>query len=133
MKVTPPIFDFDDRFFWDGVDQHRLLIQQCGECHELRHPPTPMCARCGSTDHQAIESAGTGSILTWIVSKHPTQPEAEPRIVVLVQLDEGTRLVANLIDADPASVRNDARVSVRFIDYEGTTLPQFQLDDEVAR
>ena len=130
--VRPPIFDFDDAFFWEGVKERRLLIQQCGECGKLRHPPTPMCPSCGSLDNRALESAGNGSILTWIVSRHPTEPDAEPRIVILVQLDEGTRIVSNLIDADPATVVNDARVEVCFVDYDGTVLPQFRLA-EVAR
>ena len=125
--VRPPIFDFDDAFFWEGVKEHRLLIQQCGECDVLRHPPTPMCPSCGSLDNRALDAAGTGSILTWIVSRHPTQPDAEPRIVILVQLDEGTRIVSNLIDADPDEVRNDARVAVTFVDHDGTVLPQFRL------
>lgn len=125
--IRPPIFDFDDAFFWEGARQHRLLIQQCGECGRLRHPPTPMCPTCGSLDDRAIESAGEGSILTWIVSRHPTEPDVDPRIVILVQLDEGTRIVSNLLDADPADVRNDARVSVCFVDHDGTVLPQFRL------
>lgn len=125
--VRPPIFDFDDAFFWEGAREHRLLIQKCGACGALRHPPTPMCPSCGSLDDDVCESAGTGSILTWIVSRHPTEPDAEPRIVILVQLDEGTRLVSNLIDADPSEVRNDARVEVCFVDFDGTVLPQFRL------
>lgn len=125
--VRPPIFDFDDAFFWEGAKEHRLLIQQCGDCGRLRHPPTPMCPSCGSLDNRSIESAGNGSILTWIVSRHPTQPDADPRIVILVQLDEGTRIVSNLVDTDPDDVRNDARVAVTFVDHDGTVLPQFRL------
>jgi len=136
VKVKEPIFDFDDRFFWEGATAHRLLFQECGDCGELRHPPTPMCPRCGSTNNAARESAGNGTILTWIVSKHPTEPEAEPRIVILVQLDEGTRIVSNLVGLELAEgefpALNDARVEVCFIDYEGTVLPQFRLA-EVAR
>ena len=134
MKVNEPIFDFDDRFFWDGVAERKLLIQQCGECGVLRHPPTPMCAGCGSTNNTATESAGNGTILTWIVSKHPTEPEADPRIVILVQLDEGTRIVSNLIDVavtsfDPPPPLNDARVEVCFVDHGTTVLPQFRLTE----
>lgn len=129
--VRPPIFDFDDAFFWEGVKEHRLLIQQCGDCDTLRHPPTPMCPSCGSLDNRSLESAGTGTILTWIVSRHPTQPDAEPRIVILVELDEGTRIVSNLVDVvvDPESPPqlNEARVEVCFVDCDGTVLPQFRL------
>ena len=127
--VRPPIFDFDDAFFWEGVKDHKLLVQRCGDCDTLRHPPTPMCVSCGSTNNQTTHSAGNGTILTWIVSQHPTEPDAEPRIVILVQLDEGTRIVSNLIDVAPThdQVLNDKRVEVCFVDYDGTVLPQFRL------
>jgi uncharacterized OB-fold protein len=128
-SVRPPIFDFDDAFFWEGANEHKLLIQCCGDCNTLRHPPTPMCAYCGSTNNQTTESAGNGTILTWIISQHPTEPDSEPRIVILVQLDEGTRIVSNLIDVEPThdQVLNDKPVSVCFVDYGGTVLPQFRL------
>ena len=76
-----------------------------------------------------MESAGNGTILTWIVSQHPTEPDADPRIVILVQLDEGTRIVSNLIDVEARhdQMLNDKRVNVCFVDYDGTVLPQFRL------
>lgn len=129
MSIRPPVFDFDDAFFWEGAAQRRLLIQHCATCDTVRHPPTPVCPDCGSLEQGAIESAGRGTILTWIVSRHPTEPDAEPRIVILVQLDEGTRLVSNLVDADPAPTLNDARVEVCFIDHDGVVLPQFRLTE----
>jgi uncharacterized OB-fold protein len=127
--VRPPIFDFDDAFFWDGAKEHKLLIQRCGECGILRHPPTPMCANCGSLATECTQSKGAGTILTWIISRHPTEPDVDPRIVILVQLDEGTRLVSNLIDIEPTHDQelNEKRVEVCFIDYDGTVLPQFRL------
>lgn len=127
--VRPPIFDFDDAFFWEGAKEHKILIQRCGDCDTLRHPPTPMCASCSSANNQTTQSAGNGTILTWIISQHPTEPDAEPRIVILVQLDEGTRIVSNLIGVEPAhdQVLNDKRVEACFVDYDGTVLPQFRL------
>ncbi|MFM8861061.1 MAG: Zn-ribbon domain-containing OB-fold protein [Acidimicrobiia bacterium] len=129
MTIRPPVFDFDDAFCGEGAAQHRLLIQQCTACDTVRHPPTPVCPDCGSLEQGAIESAGRGTILTWIVSRHPTEPDAEPRIVILVQLDEGTRLVSNLVDAEPAPTLNDARVEVCFVDHDGVVLPQFRLTE----
>jgi uncharacterized OB-fold protein len=129
VSIRPPVFDFDDAFFWEGAAQRRLLIQHCATCDTVRHPPTPVCPDCGSLEQGAIESAGRGTILTWIVSRHPTEPDAEPRIVILVQLDEGTRLVSNLVDADPAPTLNDARVEVCFVDHDGVVLPQFRLTE----
>ena len=63
---------------------------------------------------------------SWIVSRHPTEPDDAPRIVALVDLEEGVRLVSNLQDVDPAHVENDMPVEVVFADVDGFTLPQFR-------
>jgi uncharacterized OB-fold protein len=57
-----------------------------------------MCPRCGSVDWQLADLAGTGSVYSWIVSRHPTQPDSEARIVALIEFDEGIRMVSNLRD-----------------------------------
>jgi uncharacterized OB-fold protein len=123
--VKPPIPDRDDAFFWEGTRNEKLLIQRCGECGTLRHPPAPMCARCGSLDLDTVESTGRGTVHSWIVSHHPTEPDAEPRVVILVDLEEGTRLVSNLIDAALDEVHNGMAVDLCFVDHGEVVLPQF--------
>lgn len=125
-SVIPPVPDADDPFFWDGAREGKLLLQACSDCGAIRHPPAPMCARCRSLKWEAREASGRGSVYSWIVSRHPTEPDAQPRVVVLVQLDEGVRLVSNLVGVDPGDVRNDMPVEVVFVDYDGTVLPQFR-------
>jgi uncharacterized OB-fold protein len=65
-------------------------------------------------------------VYTWIVSRHPTRPDAEPRIVVLVELDEGIRFVANLQGVDPDVVENGMEVAVSVEPVDGVLLPQFR-------
>ena len=84
-----------------------------------------MCPLCGSLEWTAQQAAGLGTVLSWIVSHHPSQPDAEPRIVALIELDEGPRLVSNLQDIEVDEVRNDMRVRVVFREIKGKTLPQF--------
>jgi len=132
MAVKPPIPDRDDAFFWAGAREEQLLIQRCGECGTLRHPPAPMCARCGSLSTDAVAASGRGTIHSWIVSHHPTEPDAEPRVVVLVDLEEGTRLVSNLIDAPLDEVTTGLPVDVCFVEHDTTAggtvvLPQFRV------
>src|ERR1700737_492968 len=95
-RVLPPAIDDDNAFFWAGIREGRLLIQRCSTCGELRHPPRPMCPRCLSLEWDTIESTGKGTIYSWVLSHHPTEPDTEPRVVVLVDLEEGTRLVSTL-------------------------------------
>ena len=72
------------------------------------------------------ESSGHGHVYTWIVSHHPTRPDAEPRVVVLVELDEGVRFVANLLGVAAADVQNGMEVTVSIEDVDGVVLPQFR-------
>jgi uncharacterized OB-fold protein len=85
-----------------------------------------MCPECLSLEWEAVTSSGRGSIYSWVVSHHPTEPDTEPRIVVLVELEEGVRLVANLQGLPWGQVRNDLPVEVFFADVDGVRLPQFR-------
>lgn len=126
-KVIPPTVTLDDRFFWEGVAAGELRIQRCARCGHLQHPPTPMCPACHSVDRSWVVSPGRGTIASWLVSRHPTEPDAEPRIVVLVDLEEGVRLVSNLTGADPDDVADGQAVEVVFAEVDGVPLHQFRL------
>ena len=125
-SVIPPVPDPDDQFFWDGVAEHKLLLQRCADCGTIRHPPLPMCGRCGSVARDTLESAGRGTVYSWIVSRHPTEPDAEPRTVVLVDLEEGVRIVSNLLDVPVDAIEPGLPVEVAFVTTAGVTLPQFR-------
>jgi uncharacterized OB-fold protein len=116
----------DQDFFWEGVKAGRLLIQKCRDCGALRQPPGPMCPHCLSLAWEPQESAGRGTVAAWIVSKHPTQPDANPRIVALIDLDEGVRMISNLQGIDNAEVRPGIPVELVFAEVNGQTLPQFR-------
>lgn len=124
-KIIPPLVGHDDQFFWDGVADGVLLVRSCAECGRQQHPPSPMCPACGSVSWSTQELSGRGTVMSWIVSRHPTEPDEDPRIVVLIQLDEGPRLVSKLQGVDEDAVINDLRVEVRFVEVGGVRLPQF--------
>jgi uncharacterized OB-fold protein len=124
--VIPPVPGPDDEFFWAGVREGRLFAQRCADCGRLRHPPLPMCPSCRSLAWAPSELQGRGSVYAWIVSHHPSEPDAEPRVVVLVELDEGVRLVSNLRDVAPGDVAIGMPVEVAFEDLGDVVLPQFR-------
>lgn len=124
-RVTPPAPGRDDEFFWAGVKQDRLLARRCAACEYLQHPPSPMCPRCGSVDWEVTGLAGTGSVYSWVVSRHPSQPDSGARIVALIDLDEGIRMVSNLQDIEAADITPGLRVQVSFPEVGGVKLPQF--------
>ena len=88
----------DTQFFWDGAKEHRLLIQRCAGCGTLRHPPRPMCPSCHSLEWDAVEASGRGTVFSFVMPRHPPLPWFDDGyIVALVELEEGTRLVTNLV------------------------------------
>lgn len=125
-----PGMSADTAFFWEGAAEGRLLIQRCTACATLRHPPGPMCPQCYSTDWDAHESAGTGTINSYTVLHYPKPAGfTDVAVVVLVDLDDGTRLLSNL-EADPSEINIGDRVEVIFIDQEeGWSMPAFRLAD----
>ena len=128
--VTP-----DTAFFWDGLKEHRLLIQRCAACGVLRHPPRPMCPRCNSIDWDTVEASGRGELFSFVQPQHPPLPWFEPGYVVaLVELEEGTRLVSNLVEVDPADAAIGMAVEVVFEAFDdGLVLPLFRPADCALR
>jgi uncharacterized protein len=85
-----------------------------------------MCPACGSTEWKLRELLGRGTVHSWVASHHPGRPDEEPRVVILVALDEGIRLVSNLQGVALADVRNEMPAQVCFAEMEGITVPQFE-------
>jgi uncharacterized OB-fold protein len=109
----------DTQFFWDGLKERRLLIQRCADCGMLRQPPRPMCPGCNSLTWDTVESTGRGAVYSYVMPQHPKFPFLEyPYIVVLVELDEGVRLVSNLCDIAPDDVRVGMRVEVFYAEFD---------------
>jgi len=131
-EATPPrprpAITRDNAFWWEGVKAGTLLIQRCGGCGTLRHPPRPMCPRCLSLEWDTVEASGRGTVYSFVVSHHPQVPAFDyPLAIALIELEEGTRLVSNVVDIDPADVHVGMPVEVVFeaVDDE-LTLPLFR-------
>ena len=122
-----PTMTADTQFFWDGCKDGRLLIQRCDGCGTLRHPPRPMCPQCRSLDWTAIEASGRGTVYSFVMPRHPAMPFLDDDyIVALIELEEGTRLVSNLVDVAPENAAIGMPVRVRFDAFDGdVVLPMF--------
>lgn len=129
MTARPiPAQSLDTAFFWEAVSRGELLIQRCASCGELRHPPRPMCPACNSLEWDTVTSSGRGTVYSYVIPRHPPMPGFDDGYVVaLVELEEGTRIVSNLVEVDPSEVTNDMPVEVVFEAFEGDlTLPLFR-------
>lgn len=113
--ILRPGVTHDSRFFWDGLRERKLCIQRCAACGRLQHPPAPMCSACHSFEMEAIEACGRGTIHSFVVAEHPKIPPFEyPNVIVLVELEEGTRLVSRLLGVAPDAVAIGQPVVVDF-------------------
>ena len=117
----------DNAFFWEGVDQGELLIQRCTSCGRLRHPPRPMCPNCQSLEWNTVAASGKGDVFSFIIPHYPQVPMFEyPYVVAVIALEEGTRLISNVVDIDPGDVTIGMPVEVRFVKVDDElTLPLF--------
>ena len=95
-----------------------LRFQRCGACGTWRHPPRYRCAACGSGEWSWERSSGRGRVFSWTVTHRAVDPAYEdelPYAVVVVELDEGPRLVGNLRGGlTPAELRLELPVEVEF-------------------
>jgi uncharacterized protein len=123
-----PSMSPDTQFFWDGLREHRLLIQRCTSCGTLRHPPRPMCPACNELAWDTVEAAGRGTVHSVVVPQHPQFPFLDyPYLVALVDLEEGTRLLTNLVDVAPDDAEIGMAVQVTFVEFDnGVVLHQFR-------
>jgi uncharacterized protein len=126
-RPVPGVSD-DTRFFWEGAKGGKLLIQRCKACGSLRHPPGPVCPSCHSFEWDTLTASGRGTVYSFVVMHYPEVPPFEyPNPVALIELEEGTRLVAQLVGVKPEEVTIGQAVQVEFNTFDGdTVLPQFR-------
>ena len=123
-----PVIGHDNRWWWDRINQGELPIQRCKECGTLRHPPRPMCWKCQSLEWDHVAASGKGTVYSYVVVHRPPFPGYEyPLVVAVVELDEGTRIVSNLVGIDPKDVKMGmpVKVSIESVD-ETLKLPLFR-------
>jgi uncharacterized OB-fold protein len=117
----------DNGWWWNAVDEGKMLIQRCKNCQTLRHPPRPMCGECQSTEWDSIESSMEGEVFSFTTLHYPKVPGySYPLCCAVIQLAEGTRIVSNIVGIDHEQVKIGMRVKgkIEQID-EKTMLPQF--------
>ena len=97
--------------YWEGIAAGSLKFQRC-ENHHAWLPARTACPTCLSAEWQWITAAGTGRIVSWVVYHHAYHPSVKDKLpynVALVQLDEGPRLLTNIL-APNESLSGDAPV-----------------------
>ncbi len=119
------------RPYWEAAKQHELLLQKCQACGHYRYPPGETCPSCLSDRLEWVKASGRGVVYTWTVFHqvyHPAFEKDVPYAVVAVELEEGPKLLTNLVDCKVEAIDIGMPVEVVFDDVtEEITLPKFRL------
>lgn len=119
--------------YWAAAREHRLVLQHCPRCDRLQHFPRPWCTECLGDGLDVVEASGAGTVYAvTVVRRHPNPAFASrvPYALALVDLDEGVRVMSNVVDCDPESVRVGQRVTVAFESAaDGAVVPVFTPTD----
>jgi len=116
--------------FWAACKNHELKIQRCGSCRAFRFPPAILCPECLSREVSWEKVSGRGKVFSFVVYRRLYHPGFEadlPYTVAVIELEEGARLLSNVIGIPPEQVTCDMPVEVVFEDVTPeVTLPKFR-------
>jgi uncharacterized OB-fold protein len=115
--------------FWAATAEGRLLLKRCNACGVVIWYPRAICPDCHAGDTSWFEASGQGEVYSFTVSRRGEGPyrEAAPYVLAYVQLDEGPRMMTNIVDCDVDTVAIGQRVTVTWHDTgEGNALPRFR-------
>ena len=118
----------DTEPFWDATKDHELKYQVCDDCGGLVWHPRRHCTHCTSLNLSWKTSKGEGTVYTYSIVRqnyHPAFRERIPYVVAWIDVDEGFRMLSNVVDVDAEAVEVGQRVRVRWLDQEGLALPAF--------
>jgi uncharacterized OB-fold protein len=124
-----PHVDAESKEFWDACRHHELRVQKCRACGALRYYPRALCPSCLSADTEWVLSSGQGTVYTYTVTYQNQSAgfrDELPYVLAYVELDEGVRLLTNIVGCAPDNVAIGMRVSVVFDDVTpDVSLPKF--------
>lgn len=129
MLIRPrPAIMRETGFFWEGCKARELRIQQCGGCSHLAHPPVVRCPECGSYDLRYKVASGKATLHSFVEPVHPPMPfMTYPYVVGLVDLEEGTRLLTNIVHCPPELIKVGMALELVFQETDpDMTLPMFR-------
>ncbi|MGA1286139.1 MAG: Zn-ribbon domain-containing OB-fold protein [Rubrivivax sp.] len=140
MKTTDdtvlPLPELDEltRPFWDGLSTGVLSFQRCSHCGRAWLPARSECPGCLGNVWQREAASGNGRLVSWVVYRHAYHPAFAtrlPYVVAVVELDEGPRLITNVVGVeDFSTLRIDMRLALHLETEAGMTVPRFRLAEE---
>ncbi len=115
--------------FWDGLADSELRLQKCDSCRHIYFPPQPFCPKCASRSVSVFTASGKGKLYSYVISHIPAPGFTPPYSIAVVELEEGPRLMTNIVDCPqtPEALLLDMPVVVTYErQSEKITLPLFK-------
>jgi uncharacterized OB-fold protein len=112
-----PTVEDETREYWEAARQGRLLVKHCNACGADHHYPRPFCPTCWSEDVDWFQVSGRGTVYTYsIVFRNDLPPFNEwgAYVPAVVELEEGPRLMTNIVDCAPEQLAVGMPVTVDF-------------------
>ncbi len=103
--------------FWDAAKRHELVIPRCKRCDHFFFYPRSECLRCFSTDIEWAKVSGQGRLHSFTVVRQPADPSFMadvPYVYALVQLNEGPRMVSNVVECAIEDLKVDMPLTAVF-------------------
>jgi len=124
-QITPEMAPF-----WEAARRHELVVQRCAGCGAHRFPARELCSRCLSREAGWERVSGRGQVFSFAIMHqvyHTAFADAVPYAIVVVELDEGARMLSNLVECPTDAIVIGMPVEVVFEDVApDVTLPKFR-------
>lgn len=118
--------------YWESAKAHALKLPRCSSCGHFRHPPADHCSSCLSDEAEWREVSGRGTLYSFTIVHQrydPSFADSLPYNIAVVELEEGPRLVSNVVDVDNQSLRVGMPLTITYDDItDEFTLPKFRPD-----
>jgi uncharacterized protein len=124
---APPVSP-ETQPYWEAAADGRLALQRCDGCDAVIWYPRGLCPECGGTSLTWFDASGRGRVYSYTVNRRGMGEyrEASPYVLAYVELEEGPRVLTNVVDCDPESVRiGDAVRAVFHPAGDGVALVRF--------
>ena len=128
LPAPPPIINSETKPFWDATAEGRLLLPRCNECQAVLWYPRAFCPECSSFDVAWFEATGRGTIYSYTINRRGQGDYRDlAYVVAYVELEEGPRVLTNIVDCDPETLSVGQSVEVVFHPTSnGTALARFR-------
>ncbi len=129
-----PYASWETRGWWEGAGRGEIVLQRCTSCGLVQHKPRAICVKCLTPTIEHFVASGNGTVHTFTVTHQNGVPPFAgqvPYVLAYVELDEGPRVLTNIVGADPGSIAIGQAVVADFAstprdDGEAIAVPRFR-------